>query len=293
MSKLLKFLKGINIPEDVLSSLTSDEELDNEVLQNQIDTYNNSRSKYYENHFLETKKRGIMDETLNGYTLKVKKDLNKKFNLGLSNTILESEDFKQIDKFYDALKKAVDDNTESLTSNADATLKADLSKWQQKASEATIEADKYRTEIDQVKASAETRIQSEIQSLKSQIYLSNLISSDTKIANVPGREYALEKIREDITKNCIIDDNGKIKRVDGSAVTHPEKSIIIEDAVDLYEFYKSKAGLVQQSNGGQTGQGGQSQINKYVDSSGRTTTTTTSDAARIKMEELAKKRMGQ
>jgi hypothetical protein len=286
MERTLNFLKKINVSDDIITKLTSNEDVEETFLDEAVNNYSKSREDYWKTTILPDHDRKVMDSTLNGYTLKVKKDLNRKFDLGFTNSQLEAEDFKSIDKFYDVLKTAVDKKLSESTSNADDAIKSQLSDYQKKYTTATEELESMKDQIENVKRTAQIEKETEIANLKSEIYLSNLIANDTKIAtNVPGRDFSLEHIRKEILTNYRIENDGTIKTKDGNNALHPEKQIVVTHVVDIYEWYKNKAGLIPVSNGNAPGG-----VATYNLPQGGRATTAASDAARAKMEELARLR---
>lgn len=254
MDKFTQFLKKINVDQSIIDQLASEETIEEAIFDQLATNYSSSREKYFETQFLGTKKKEIEDSTITGYNLKIKKQVNKMLGMGLTNS--QIDEMKDIEKFFSDANAFMLSELEKRTNTSDESLKKDLEKYKKMATEKDSEVQTLAASMEDFRKQKESEFERKTKDYKANIFISDLISKDTKIAEVPGREFSLGTIKRLLLENYDISEDGKITNKDGSSAVHPEKQLVIENAIDIYDFYKNKAGLVPQSNGG---------VGSYVD----------------------------
>lgn len=252
MSKIEQFLQKIHIPADVIASLSGDAEIDVDKIAGE---YLQGRQDYFESSVLPDKVKAKVDETVKGMTLKAIKQINKSFSLGLTNS--QMEEFDSIEAFSVKAQEIHKTSLEGLAQGQNADLVKQINDLKE-----TISA--KQTELDKVLSEKETEIQriateksKEVRVFKAMHLFDKIVKSDKDLPDIPGKDFALENIREKIFNTYDVHEDGSIFNKDGTIPMHPDTSrpIAVKKLEDIYPYYKSIAGLVKVNNAGQGGNG--------------------------------------
>lgn len=277
-----QFLKSINAPDEIIENLKRPDITEDEV-NNFVKRYSDDRKAFYETAILAEKKKSIEDNAIENFSnIRVKKMINELAGLGYTNSQIKD---LSLDDFFNVAKREHEKRINDLSTNVDENIKQELDKYKKSSSTYKTEYEKLQEQIETFKTQKDAELQDHIRRYEAERFISTLIEKDDKIANVPGRAYSLEKIKEDILTKYQIDKGGAIRNLDGTIALHPEKEIVMNSAVDLYEYLKNKAGLVPVSNGG-------SGTTNYQTTGGVVTTGPVNNKGLQKMQELAAVRRG-
>lgn len=244
MEHFIKFLEKINTPSDVIAGLKEGKVEDIDAAAT---TYLKAREDYY---LATIDKKKIGDDAIAGYHLTLKKDLNRTLNLGLSNADIDK--FKTIDEFYTEVSAKVKAAVDEARGSTDATLKADLAKWQETASERQKRIDELEGGYDGFKTKIETEKQEFERTFKAKEYFRKMVAADETIVDVPHKAAAIETIENQLFGKYRIHEDGTVFNLDGSKVVDPTRQVTITHVRELFEPEKPKWNLLKQSNTGQT-----------------------------------------
>jgi len=250
MSKLEDFLKKIHVTDDVLTKLKSEDEVDLDALSK---TYIESRQDYFNSSVLPEKIKLEVDKTVAGMTLKAIKHVNKTFGFGFTNT--QMEEYKSIDEFMSEAEKLHKKNIEDLTKGQKDDLVKQVNDLKEQVTVKQNELDKVISEKEnEIKKAQDEKVR-EIRTFKAKEYFHSLVSSDKNLPDLPGKDFALENIREKIFSKYVVHEDGSIYNEDGTVPMHPDTSrpVAAKKIDDIYEYYKGIAGLVKLNNSGDGG----------------------------------------
>lgn len=246
MNNLIKFLQAIHVAPETITALQVEGDVTNldELKQKYID----SRNAYYESTILKDKEKEFRDKAIESYNIKVKKTINDFLGMGLTNA--QMDEIKDLETMAEKAKEFKANLETTLRSSTDETLKKELDTYKLTATE----RQKKIEELENARKAFEDSIKSDydkkIQSYEAKSFLNKLIADDKELPDVPGRDFTLDAIRERILGSYIVKPDGTLTNLDGTLATHPEKEVTINHVSDLYGYFKNKAGLVKQSNGG-------------------------------------------
>lgn len=246
MSNLKKFAELIHVDQAIISKLL-DDDTESDIIVGLSQDYLKKRETFVlSQHEAELKKLGSADATI-ATLRKQRKLLNDKFSLGYSSDDIKNFDH---DEFLQKFEDALSSEKAALQTDASKAVQTQLDDFKNKFTAAVRAKEEAESRIDKVKAEYEEKTKSVIRDIRAKELYNKMVLADSDLADVPQRDFLLESISEKIFKGWIVEEDGKIKTLEGGIATHPDKDVNIEHVKDLYDYYKSKAGLNKLSNAG-------------------------------------------
>lgn len=246
MPKLEDFLKKIHVQDSILEKLKSDEDIDLEVLSKE---YIDSRQDYFSSSLMPDKIKVEVDKTVKGMTLKAIKQVNKTFGFGFTNT--QMEEFETIDKFMEEAEKLHRANLDSLTKGQKDDLVKQVNSLKEQVTDKQEEIDRITQEKENEIKRIEKDKNKEVRLFKAKDHFERMVKADKDLPDLPGKDFAIEYIKEKIFSQYDVQEDGRIlNKDDGTIPTHPDPSrpVAIKTIEDIYPYYKGLAGLVKRNS---------------------------------------------
>lgn len=251
MSKIESFLKLIHLPEEDIKKLTGDTDLPQEEITKLTENYIKSRQDYFESSVLPDKLKSETQKVVEGMTLKAIKQINKTFNLGLTNS--QMEEFKDLESFMPKASEIQKTIIDGLTTGEKQDLVNQINDYKLKLTDKQTELEGLKTSMDAEIQTAKKNAEKEVKTFKAKEYFQNLVKSDDSLPELPGKDFVLKSIMEKIFSTYDVSEDGTILNHDGTIPMHPDTSraVAVKKIDDVYAYYKGIAGLVKQNNAGE------------------------------------------
>jgi hypothetical protein len=253
MERVKTIFAELGIEDDLIDNVLSEEgdmELDSVL------------SKIKENAFRDvfSQKKGELekqfgDKHVQGFQLKVAKDLNKKFGLGYTNSQLQEfsyDDFLNVvnDKVNDKLKNATTEEKQGLIEQVNT----------------------YKMQIAELEDSYTSKYQKLLEEKENEVRTfkvnSILNSRFQKIAwdDVEKSDMYIDFMTRQILSNYQVLEDGTVQALDGTVATHPyKKNRSISNVDELISAFVEEKGMQRKNNAGGGGAGGGSSAGAGAD----------------------------
>lgn len=232
----LLFFKGIGANPDTIKKLLSEEESDIDV-QKLINDHKNVTKAIYKGDFEKEFK-----ETLNveyGKTLiKVMRDLNKTFELGLTSEQIKDTNYED---FIEKSKELIFSKNEGGSDEANKKI-VDLQ-------------NKYDSSINKLKQEYEEKLFSTEANLKKYVSKTEFLSRwNNKTLGVPDpqRDFYKEAFYKELSDSFEIQEGNKILNKDGTKVMNPDNNGFWETIDDYIDHKINVLGIGKRSGGTET-----------------------------------------